>query len=287
MSRVVTVPAPAKINLYLHVTGRRGDGYHTLDSLIAFADAGDVVTVRPANALSLKIDGPFAASLENTEYNLVLEAAKALADYAGRRSGADICLTKNLPVAAGIGGGSADAAAAMKALATLWEIPWDEAVMGALAEGLGADVPACLAGRATFIGGIGERLDEAPTLPACGLLLANPGVQLATPSVFLARTGEFGQAARFDGPPADAATLAALLAARRNDLTEAALGLAPLIGKVLGALDAEGAHLARMSGSGTTCFGLFDNPYIAEVAGERLRRNHPSWWVAAASWADT
>ena len=117
MRRVVTVPAPAKINLYLHVTGRRGDGYHTLDSLIAFADAGDMVTVRPADALSLDIDGPFAASLENTEDNLVLEAAKALAGHAALRSGADICLTKNLPVAAGIGGGSADAAAAMKALA--------------------------------------------------------------------------------------------------------------------------------------------------------------------------
>ncbi|MEE2761689.1 MAG: 4-(cytidine 5'-diphospho)-2-C-methyl-D-erythritol kinase, partial [Pseudomonadota bacterium] len=227
------------------------------------------------------------ASLENTENNLVLVAAKALAGHARLRSGAEICLTKNLPVAAGIGSGSADAAAVMKALAALWEIPWDEAVMGALAGNLGADVPVCLMARATFIGGIGELLDAAPTLPECGLLLVNPGVQLATPSVFLARAGKFGQAARFDGPPADAASLATLLAARRNDLTQAALQLAPVIGKVLEAMDAEGAHLARMSGSGATCFGLFDDPEVAEVVGERLRHNHPGWWVAAGSWADT
>ena len=285
MSESVTVSAPAKINLYLHVTGRRADGYHTLDSLIAFAGLGDQITVETADSLSLEIDGRFAESLQNPDDNLVLKAARALAEEAGCPANAHIRLTKNLPVAAGIGGGSADAAAALKALAELWQISSDETAMQSLAATLGADVPVCFAGHTAFVGGVGEVLTPAPGLPSCGLVLVNPGVALATPSVFAARTCDFGKEARFTETPANAADLAGLLSARRNDLAVAATALAPVIGDVLTALEAAGAHLARMSGSGATCFGLFDDLSAAETAAEFLGLAAPDWWLAATTLA--
>jgi 4-diphosphocytidyl-2-C-methyl-D-erythritol kinase len=289
MNEAVTAEAPAKINLYLHVTAKRADGYHTLDTAIAFAGIGDQITARPGDNLQLEIDGPFAAALlavtNNSSDNLVLKAAYALADYAGVPANAHISLTKNLPIAAGIGGGSADAAASIKALAALWHIPWDEGAMHKLAATLGADVPMCLAGRTAFAGGIGERLSPAPALPACGILLVNPGAALSTPDVFAARTGDFSDAARFTEPPIGAAGLAQILAARRNDLTDPATALAPVIGDVLAALDAGGAHLARMSGSGATCFGLFDDLGAAETAAETLQADHSDWWVTATTLA--
>lgn len=285
MSAAVTAEAPAKINLYLHVTARRADGYHTLDTLIAFAAIGDRITARPGTTLRLEIDGPFAGALQTgaptPDDNLVLKAARALADYAGVPGHARLSLTKNLPIAAGIGGGSADAAAAIKALAALWHIPWDAGAMHELAATLGADVPMCLAGATAFAGGIGERLSPAPPLPGSGVVLVNPGVALSTPAVFAARTGDFSLAARFTETPADAAGLARLLATRRNDLAEAATGLAPVIIDVLAAVDGVGAHLARMSGSGATCFGLFDDLVAAKAAAERLQTERPDWWVAA------
>ena len=285
MSESVTVSAPAKINLYLHVTGRRADGYHTLDSLIAFAGLGDQITVETADSLSLEIDGRFAESLQNPDDNLVLKAARALAEEAGCPANAHIRLTKNLPVAAGIGGGSADAAAALKALAELWQISSDETAMQSLAATLGADVPVCFAGHTAFVEGVGEVLTPAPGLPSCGLVLVNPGVALATPSVFAARTGDFGKEARFTETPANAADLAGLLSARRNDLAVAATALAPVIGDVLTALEAAGAHLARMSGSGATCFGLFDDLSAAETAAEFLGLAAPDWGLAATTLA--
>ncbi|MBT3553807.1 MAG: 4-(cytidine 5'-diphospho)-2-C-methyl-D-erythritol kinase [Rhodospirillaceae bacterium] len=289
MSEAVTAEAPAKINLYLHVTGQRADGFHTLDTLIAFAGIGDEITARSAETLRLEIDGPFAgvlqAGAQNPVDNLVLKAARALADYAGVPERAHISLTKNLPIAAGIGGGSADAAAALKALTKLWQIPWDADAMLKLAATLGADVPMCLAGETAFAGGIGEQLSPAPPLPAYGLVLVNPGVALSTPDVFAARTGDFSEAARFTDAPRDAAAFAQILAARRNDLAEAATALAPVIGDVLTALDAAGAHLARMSGSGATCFGLFDDLGAAKSAAKRLQTDQPDWWVAATKLA--
>ena len=285
MSEAVTAEAPAKINLYLHVTGQRADGNHTLDTLIAFAAIGDRITARPGESLTLEIDGPFAGALQagaqNPDDNLVLKAARALADYAGVSATAHIRLTKNLPVAAGIGGGAADAAAAIKALAELWEIPWDEDAMHELAASLGADVPMCLAGHTAFASGIGEHLSPAPALPDCGAVLVNLGKALSTPEVFAARTGDFSEAARFTNTPADAAALSHILAARRNDLAEAASALAPVIGDVLAALEAGGAYLARMSGSGATCFGLFDDLGAAHAAAHALQTEHPDWWVAA------
>lgn len=278
--------APAKINLYLHVLGRRADGYHLLDSLVAFARCGDEVQAAPADALTLELAGPFAADLASEPDNLVLRAARAMAGRYGVNAGAALRLVKNLPVASGIGGGSADAAAALRALARLWRIDDPPGLMD-LARSLGADVPACLDGRPCFVGGAGERIDPAPPLPGIGLVLANPRVALATPAVFGARAGPFSRAARFAAAPADARALVALLQARRNDLTAAATALVPAIGQVLDALAASpGCRLARMSGSGATCFGIYDDPAAARRAAARIAAAQPRWWVQAAALVD-
>lgn len=268
--------APAKINLALHITGQRADGYHLLDSLVAFAGLGDEIRVAPAESLSLQIGGPFAAGLPADERNLVLRAARLLAPGRGAR----IALHKALPVASGIGGGSADAACTLRALAALWQCPLPD-----LAEvlRLGADVPACLMGGALRMTGIGEGLAPLPALPAAHVVLVNPGIGLATPEVF-------GALERRDNPPlprtlprfADAGTLAGWLALQRNDLESPAMRLQPVIGTVLEALRAaEGCLFARMSGSGATCFGLFAGEAAAADAAARLGAV-PGWWGAAA-----
>lgn len=272
--------APAKINLYLHVTGRRPDGYHLLDSLIAFADVGDRLWAEPADALSLSIEGPFAGGLSAGEDNLVLKAARAL----GGVQGARLRLEKNLPVASGIGGGSADAAATLKALMRLWGVKRLEADIDAIAAKLGADVPICLHGRAAYIGGIGEVIDPAPKLPRAFLVLANPGVALSTPTVFKAFKGPFTAAQRFDEVPKDAAALAELLKFRRNDLTDAAIDVAPEVGTALASLaKLPHALFSRMSGSGATCFALFDDREAAEAGAKLLAAQHPGWWVRGAA----
>jgi 4-diphosphocytidyl-2-C-methyl-D-erythritol kinase len=282
----VTVFAPAKVNLYLHLTGRRADGYHLVDSLVAFADIGDRVTARPGASLSLTTAGPQAASLDAIgDDNLVLRAAHALARHAGIVPAAALRLEKNLPVAGGIGGGSSDAAAALRALHTLWRLAIDAATIARLGERLGADVPVCLCGSAAWVGGIGERLDPAPGLPEAGIVLANPRRALPTAAVFRARSGPFGDPAeRFSPMPHTALELAAALEPCRNDLTSAALGLVPDIGNVLSALQRlPGALLARMSGSGATCFALFPDRAAAERACTTLAAAEPSWWCAAGS----
>ena len=287
----IRITAPAKINLYLHVTGRRADGFHLLDSLVAFAGVGDTVSVRPASQLGLGVDGPLADGVPKGNRNLVLTAARRLAEATGTKDGAAIRLTKRLPVAAGLGGGSADAAAALKALAALWGVAAPRGgaagVLGAVAETLGADVPVCLAGSAAFVGSIGERIAPAPALPRAWLVLANPGVTLATPRVFATRAGPYAKAARFTAAPAAARELAAVLASRANDLTQAAVSLAPAVDETLAVLAAEpAALLTRMSGSGATCFALFAAPAPAEAAAARLRAAHPDWWVRAAPLLD-
>jgi len=274
--------APAKLNLYLHVVGRRADGYHLLDSLVAFAEPADEVIAEPAAALSLSLRGPYAAALGGAPRdNLVWRAAEGLAAQAGRPAAAALTLIKNLPVASGIGGGSSDAAAALKALAALWRLDPSRADLAALAATLGADVPVCLAARAAWLSGIGEAVEPAAALPPVTALLVNPGIALPTAAVFKARQGPFSVSARF-AMPADAGGLAAVLAARRNDLAAAAIALVPAIGDVLDRLAAqEGALIARMSGSGATCFALFAAPDAAAAAAARLRAERPGWWVAA------
>ncbi|MCY3754210.1 MAG: 4-(cytidine 5'-diphospho)-2-C-methyl-D-erythritol kinase [Alphaproteobacteria bacterium] len=260
-------PAPAKVNLYLHIVGRRADGLHLLESLVAFAEAADMLYAEPAQRLSLEVAGPFAGALAGEADNLVLRAARALAPGQGAR----LVLEKNLPVAAGLGGGSADAAAALRLLSRLWGI---EADLGALAAGLGADVPVCLAGGTTGVAGIGERLTPLPGWPAPPLLLANPGVALPTPGVFGARRGPFRESRPWPETAAD-------LAGCANDLTEAAISLAPGIAGTLAALAAlDGALFARMSGSGATCFAAFADKAARDRAHEALRESHPDWWIA-------
>jgi 4-diphosphocytidyl-2-C-methyl-D-erythritol kinase len=211
-------------------------------------------------------------------------AASALAARAGIAPKAALTLEKHLPVASGIGGGSSDAAAALKALGELWRLDLGERKFQGLAQSLGADVPVCLFGETAWLGGIGERVEPAPPLPRCAVVLVNPGLSLATPAVFKARSGAFSEPARFEAPPADAAALASLLEARRNDLTTPAVALAPVISDVLQALESEtGALIARVSGSGATCFALLADADGARSAALRLGTAHPGWWVAAGT----
>ncbi len=280
----IRIEAPAKINLYLHVVGRRDTGYHDLDSLVMFATEGDTLTVSAlpsGDAPVLRIDGPFAGALaaEPPAGNLVVKAALALAAQLGRSPALAITLTKRLPIASGIGGGSADAAACLRALCRLWGRSATDPALFALAAGLGADVPVCLDGRAAYFGGIGDILAPAPILPDCPALLVNPGVPVPTPAVFRNRAPAYTPPARLEGSPADVAALAEALSRRRNDLTDAAISVAPEIATVLGELEkTDDCLLARLSGSGATCFALFPDD-AAAAAARALAAIHPGWWV--------
>lgn len=278
--------ARAKVNLYLHVTGKRADGYHLLDSLIVFAEGGDAIEVRTADKLGLAIDGPFAAGLESGPENLVLRAASALQALTGSKQGAAIRLTKNLPIASGIGGGSADAAATLHALCDLWRVKPSQDALLQLTARLGADVPVCLAGKPSFVGGIGEEIAPASGLPKSWLLLVNPRAATPTPAVFKARRGDFSAAGRWPHPPRDFADFTVRLAQCRNDLTEAAISVTPQIRDVLSAIEMlPDCALARLSGSGATCFGLFADERSARSAEQQLRARHPQWWSLAAAMA--
>jgi 4-diphosphocytidyl-2-C-methyl-D-erythritol kinase len=277
--------AAAKINLALHVTGRREDGYHLLDSAVMFAaDAGDLVTVAPAGKPGLSITGPFSEGLETDGNNLVLKAVEALNKVCARRlRPCHITLEKRLPVASGIGGGSADAAAALNALMAFNEIDVPADQLAAIALELGADVPVCLASTACRMRGIGEEIEPWTNPPDLHAVLVNPRVAVSTAAIFKALALRPGQPAGtgMGEMPARSGCLD-WLAGCRNDLQPAACDLQPVIGLVLDAIAATDAcRLARMSGSGATCFGLFDDADAAEIAAERLRQAHPGWWVAA------
>ncbi len=272
----------AKVNLTLRITGRRPDGYHEIDSLIVFAALGDRLVLEPAATLTLILDGPFAKDLRDDPENLVLRAARRLA--AGRKvaGGGRLTLTKRLPVAAGLGGGSADAAAALSGLAELWRLEITPEELSTIALELGADVPVCLAGGPCRVSGIGEVLRPLPPLPPMWLVLVNPGLPLSTAAVFAARQGDFAQPSpppRASGPE----EWFAWLAAGGNDLEPAARRLLPELDQVLGAIRGTGGcRVARMSGSGATCFGLYATGGEAEAAARRLRGGRRGWWVAAA-----
>jgi 4-diphosphocytidyl-2-C-methyl-D-erythritol kinase len=280
--------APAKVNLTLHVLGRRPDGYHEIESLVAFAGAGDRLTFRPGERLELTVDGPTSAAAGNSDDNLVLKAAHALtARVDGLRLGS-FMLDKQLPVAAGLGGGSSDAAAALRLLAKVNGLPLDDERVRAAARSTGADVPVCLEPRARMMSGIGEILSDPMTLPELPAVLVNPGVAVPTRDVFAALA-----APALSGPPepdefiaidADAASLVPLLAARRNDLQTPAIKLQPVIADVLVALErSANCLLARMSGSGATCFGLFGSQGTAKEAAQQMQATHPEWWVRATT----
>lgn len=262
---MIEVFAPAKINLCLHVTGRRADGYHLLDTLVAFCTVGDVLTLREG-PLSLNLTGPEAEGLRAEPDNLILRAARLMGAQAA------ITLDKRLPVSSGIGGGSADAAAALRGLHALTGTSLPTGT-----EQLGADVPMCLSSTPARVRGIGERV-EPMRLPPLHLVLVNPRVPVATPDVFRALS-------RRENPPLppltdwpDATALIDWLGGTRNDLEPPALKVAPVITEVLAALS--GARFARMSGSGATCFGLFDTAEEADAAAGEIRKARPNWWVA-------
>lgn len=286
MPTLVRAAAAAKLNLYLHALGRRDDGYHLLDSLVAFASPHDVVTVRESGGFSLEITGPFAAPLlaEDLSRNLVTRAARALAAALGRAPDVAVTLEKHLPVQGGIGGGSSDAAATLRALAALWGLDPDDPAPARVAPALGADVPVCLFGRTAYFGGVGELVEQAPELPpGLSLVLVNPGVGLSTKDVFKARTGPWSQSGRLERAAREVGEFVAMLGARDNDLMAPAIALAPVVGQVIDALAAtSGCHLARMSGSGSTCFGLYASRAEADAAAKALTAANPGWWVAGA-----
>ena len=276
--------APAKVNLFLHVTGRRADGYHLLDSLAVFGPAADALRAERDDTLSLTLSGPFGASLTAEPDNLVLRAARALATATGYSGGAALHLEKHLPVASGIGGGSADAAAALRLLNRLWRTGLDQATLERIAAPLGADIPVCIASLAARMQGVGDVISAPPAIPGCGLLLVNPGVPLATPAVFRARQGGFSPPALLPASWSNARVMAEDLARLTNDLEAPAMALRPVIAEVLAALRAQpGCLLSRMSGSGATCFGLFDTPGEAALAAGMMPR---AWWASGGGLYD-
>ena len=284
LAEPLRVFARAKINLFLHVGDKGADGYHALESLVVFADAGDTLLFEPDDTLSLALDGPFAQGLEAESDNLILRAARALARRAGVAPQAHIDLVKNLPVASGIGGGSADAAAALHGLRKLWEIDIAETDLQAIAETLGSDVPVCLASRAAWMEGRGERVTPVADIPELPALLVNPGVAVPTGPVFAALKERRGIGGAKPGGWMSAGDLVGWLGRTSNDLEAPARAIAPEVGTVLDSLRAcHNLGLARMSGSGATCFGLFTDQRAVDTAEARIRAHHPDWWVVATT----
>lgn len=285
MALPLTTRARAKVNLDLRVLGRRADGYHELESLVAFAGVGDTLSLDPDADLSLTLAGPRSEGLTADDGNLVLRAARSLAAArAGLRLGR-FHLVKRLAVASGIGGGSADAAAALRLLARLNGIAASDPVLREVAASVGADVPVCLDSRARLMAGIGEKLGPVLKLPPLFAVLVNPGVGVETVAVFRAlglKAGEVvseARAARL-ATPTSAAELLGYLETTSNDLAAPAQRVAPVINAVLERLaGAPGCRLARMSGSGATCFALFDDCVASAAAAKALQREQPGWWV--------
>ncbi|MDO8289939.1 MAG: 4-(cytidine 5'-diphospho)-2-C-methyl-D-erythritol kinase [Parvibaculum sp.] len=286
MSGLFTEKAPVKINLSLKVKGRRHDGYHELQSLVVFVDCGESLRAEAAAALSLNITGPFAGLLAGEQNNLVLEAVRLFDEYTGLTTSAEFTLDKQVPVASGIGGGSADAAAALRLLCRYHDHPVKSHALAALGLCIGADVPVCLEARPALMWGKGELLTRLDTLPDFWLVLVNPRVAVSTAEVFKALDAA-PLAEKEEGPDVpdfvDLAALVGWLIAHGNDLEAPAKTIAPAIADVLAALSAtDGCKLARMSGSGATCFGLYADEASATRAAAALRVTHPDWWVAAA-----
>lgn len=278
---MLTETAYAKINLALHVRRRRDDGYHELETLFAFAEEGDLLFAEEADGLELSIDGPFAKGLSAGEDNIIIKAAATLRDRAGIRQGARLRLTKNLPVAAGLGGGSADAAAALRLLQRMWnlgltgnELLYHSGCFDPV-NTLGADIPACFASHTSRGEGIGDELQFLGNgLSGTPLLLVNPRIAVSTASIFNAWDG-------IDrGRLAEGADILNLSQNSRNDLTPMAMSIAPEIAVVLAELQAlTETSLVRMSGSGATCFALFDNESARDRGAEVVMRDHPDWWM--------
>lgn len=284
MSASLTEAAPAKVNLTLRVLGRRADGYHTLESLVGFAGLADTLTLEPHNRAAIDIAGPFAAACGPPESNLVLKALRALQTRVEGLKTGFFRLEKNIPVAAGLGGGSSDAAAALRLLARLNGLAPGDARLASAALETGADVPVCLDPRARIMRGVGEVLSAPVAMPALPGILVNPGVGLATRDVFAAFEGHRSGGQALAGVPAELDSLFDLLALHGNDLTPAAIACAPAVSEVLTALAAlPGVRLSRMSGSGPSCFALFASAAAAAAAGRQLAAARNDWWVRAVA----
>jgi len=274
--------APAKVNLTLRVLGRHADGYHDIESLVAFAGVGDALTFTPGGALALEVGGPTAAAAGDVADNLVLKAARALAERVEGLKLGRFTLSKRLPVSAGLGGGSADAAAALRLLARANRMAPDDPRLLQAAQATGGDVPVCLDPRARLMRGIGDVLSDPLDLPRLFALLVNPGVAVATKDVFAALNVPPAEHIAQVSPPAGPAGLLAEIANGRNDLEGPAIELEPAIADVLAVLrKLPGCRRARMSGSGATCFGLFDSTRAASAAARALRVGYPAWWTRA------
>jgi 4-diphosphocytidyl-2-C-methyl-D-erythritol kinase len=282
--------APAKINLFLHVGTRGTDGFHPLQSMAVFTDFGDLLAMERADPLTLAVGGPFAGELIGKDDNLALLAAKALLEKTSeKKQGARLLLIKNLPVASGIGGGSADAAAALRGLCRLWSIDPDGAGLHDIAATLGSDVPVCVDSVPAFMEGRGEILNPIQSLPRIAILLVNPGLAVPTKDVFAALDKRSGvEMALPPGRFNDTADLLRFLETTCNDLEMPARALQPVIGEVLKSISAlPGALFTRMSGSGATCFGLFADEDCCRRGAEVLRKAAPDWWVAHGLVAET
>ncbi|MBL4645229.1 MAG: 4-(cytidine 5'-diphospho)-2-C-methyl-D-erythritol kinase [Rhizobiales bacterium] len=282
---MISALAHAKINLALHITGKRADGYHLLDSLVVFASTHDEISVKPATELTLLVKGTNSSALAGTGPNLVLQAAEKLREFASidDATGAQITLSKQLPVSAGIGGGSADAAATLHALNALWDLNLSDRQLAKIGLSLGADIPVCLNGSTSRMSGIGENVLSISHCPKFHLVLVNSGVKMSTPSVFKA----LKTATNSSLPPlpsdGDLNSWFMWLKSTRNDLSTAALSLDPALKSLVQALEKTNPVLTRMSGSGATFFGMYKTPGDAEQAATAIRNEQPGWWVQAVA----
>ena len=280
MSAALVEKAPAKINLTLRVLGRRADGYHELESLVAFADLADTLTLQPGATSALDITGPFAAACGPSAGNLVLKAVAALRQRIDGLTAGRFLLEKNIPVAAGLGGGSADAAAALRILARANGLSVDDPRLNEAALAVGADVPVCLASRARIMHGVGEILSPPLDMPPLSAVLVNPRVPLATRDVFAKLAGREGSKKNIADVPRSPDAMIEFLGRHGNDLTDAAIACVPEIAEVLERLRAlPGVRLARMSGSGATCFALFASAGEAAAAAWLVQAARGDWWV--------
>ncbi len=281
---MLTAHARPKVNLFLHVTGRRDDGYHLLESLVIFPDGGDVLTVADSDTLTFSASGPFSEKLGPEEDNLVLKAAKLLRSLSLDLPGAHISLIKNLPVASGIGGGSADAAAALMLLNRLWKLKKTPEDLAETGLELGADVPVCLHGQPAIMRGVGEKLTPVTVPPDFHLILVNPGYPVSTPAVFKHLSPPFTPEDPLQSVPDDLPGLVDWLGSKKNDLQAAAIEIVPAIKSVLEVLSSQsGCLLGRMSGSGATCFGIFMSSEEADMAAKNVKARHPDWKVSVHS----
>jgi 4-diphosphocytidyl-2-C-methyl-D-erythritol kinase len=275
--------AYAKINLALHVTGRRADGYHTIESLAVFTRFGDRVEIELADSDGFSVSGRYASTVPIDDSNLVVKARDALREQAGLQHAPPVAirLEKNLPVASGVGGGSSDAATVLRGLAEIWRLDLGDAELARVGLSLGADVPMCLAAKPLIARGVGDELSTVPGFPALGLVLVNPGTAVSTAEVFNALSGRDNEGLPPLPRSLDFHSIRNWLEITRNDLEPAARAIQPAIGKALSVLNKAGAGFARMSGSGATCFGLFETGNVAKRAAVDIRSRHPDWFVAA------